>query len=177
MKPASHLPLTLLLLILPATACRAADAPAADAPAAAPAAKQKPLTVAEQKFAQLLSGAELEGRYTTWDNMDKLKKDTYTLSKVSKIGAGTWLFVAHIRYADHDATVPLPLHVKWAGDTPVITLDKFPVPGFGTFSARVLFHGRYYAGTWDAGDHGGHLYGTVMLRADGGTPPGKEIGK
>ena len=172
MKTAPLLPLALLLFILPASAC-----PAADAAAAVPAAKQQPLTVAEQKFSQLLSGAELEGRYTTWGSIDKLKKDTYTLSKVSKIGGDVWLFVVRIRYADHDATVPLPLHVKWAGDTPVITLDKFPVPGFGTFSARVLFHGRYYAGTWDAGDHGGHMYGTVVLRADGGGAPTQAASK
>jgi hypothetical protein len=172
MKTARLLPLALLLFILPASAC-----PTADAPAEAPQVKKKPLTVAEQKFSQLLSGAELEGRYTTWDQLDTLKKDTYTVSKVSKIGGDMWLFKVRIRYADHDATVPLPLHVKWAGDTPVITLDKFPVPGFGTFSARVLFHGRYYAGTWDAGDHGGHMYGTVVLRADGGAAPAQAASK
>ena len=72
-----------------------------------------------------------------------------------------WLFKARIRYGDHDVTVPLPLEVKWAGQTPVITLNNVPIPGLGTFDARVLIDGNRYAGTWQHGEVGGLLFGRV----------------
>jgi hypothetical protein len=59
-------------------------------------------------------------------------------------------------------TVPLELTVKWAGDTPVITLDELEIPGLGRFTARVLFHGRSYAGIWSGPGHGGQMYGRVV---------------
>jgi len=120
------------------------------------------MTPAEEKFAKLLTGSQLVGRYTTWENPDQTERDTYTLEKVSKLDGGLWMFVARIQYGDHDVRLPLPLPVKWAGDTPVITLDKLPIPGFGTFSARIVIHENQYAGTWDGGDHGGHMFGRIV---------------
>ena len=35
------------------------------------------------------------------------------------------------------------------------------IPGFGTFTSRVLIYRGQYAGTWDGGDHGGHLFGKI----------------
>jgi hypothetical protein len=51
--------------------------------------------------------------------------------------------------------------VKWAGDTPVISVTNFKVPTMGTYTARVMIYADHYAGTWDAGDHGGHMWGRV----------------
>ena len=120
------------------------------------------LTPAEQKFTQVFTNAQLVGRYTTWEDADTPRRDTYTVDKVTKLKGDVWLFVARIQYDEHDVTLPLPLQVKWADDTPVITLDKVPVPGFGVFSARIVVHDRQYAGTWDGGDHGGHMYGRIV---------------
>ena len=58
--------------------------------------------------------------------------------------------------------VPIAIKVLWAGDTPVMTLDDFTIPGIGTFSARVLFHGDRYVGTWQHGDVGGAMWGRVQ---------------
>jgi hypothetical protein len=33
--------------------------------------------------------------------------------------------------------VPIPLIVRWAGDTPVITLTDLTIPGVGTFTTRL----------------------------------------
>ena len=155
MKPVVLLLPVLLLLLSSIGRCQE------DSPRAAEV-KPQPLTPAEQAFAETLTGVQLIGRYTTWDNVDEPQKDTYTLDKVAKLQGDLWMFVARIQYGDHDAKLPLPLSVQWAGDTPVITLDKLPVPGFGTFSARIVIHGDQYAGTWDGGDHGGHMFGRVV---------------
>ena len=64
-------------------------------------------------------------------------------------------------------TVPVPVEVKWAGSTPVITVDKVAVPGVGTYSARVVIHDNHYAATWDGGDHGGYMWGKIVKDAKG----------
>ena len=116
----------------------------------------------EKQFAELLTGSQLIGHYTLWGKEDAPKRDTYTLEKVSKLKDDYWLFLVRIKYGKNDIKVPLTLRVKWAGDTPVITVDKVLVPGLGTFSARVVFQGNQYAATWDGGDHGGHMFGKVV---------------
>lgn len=125
-----------------------------------PAPSQEEL---EKKFAETMSGATLVGRFTTRDQQGEqpLKEDRYTLGKVYKLPNGLWSFETRIQYGQHDVKVPLALEVKWAGSTPVITLDNVLVPGLGTFNSRVLVHGDEYAGTWSGGDHGGHLFGRI----------------
>jgi hypothetical protein len=125
-----------------------------------PAPNQEEL---EKQFAEKMSGATLVGRFTTRDqDAEKpLAEDKYTLGKVHKLPNGLWSFETRIQYGDHDVKVPLALQVKWAGDTPVITLDNVLVPGLGTFTSRVVVHGDEYAGTWSGGNHGGHLFGRI----------------
>ena len=137
-------------------------------PATAPAAPTK--AELEKQFAEMLSGATMVGRFT--DNAQAadqpLKEDRYTLGKVAKIKDDTWLFETRIQYGDHDVTVPLPLEVKWAGDTPMITLTDMNIPGLGTFTARVLIYRNQYAGTWSGRDHGGQLFGKIVRDPDAG---------
>ena len=116
------------------------------------------------KFEKMLTGAKLVGSFTVVGNDDKeLQEEEYTIIKVTKMEKGDlWMFKARIKYGEHDFTVPMPLEVKWAEDTPIITLTDFEIPGFGTFSARVLFYNGKYAGTWSHGDHGGHLFGKIV---------------
>ena len=57
--------------------------------------------------------------------------------------------------------VPVPVQVKWAGKTPVITVDSVTIPGLGTLSARVLLDGARYAPTWSHDEKGGHLFGVI----------------
>jgi hypothetical protein len=114
----------------------------------------------EEAFAELLTGARLTGWFTLDTRPDGAPiKDSYVLSKVEKADDGKWLFEAVI--GESGVKLPLYVPVQWAGDTPVITLDKFPVPQMGTFDARVLFSGTSYAGTWRGADHGGEMMGRI----------------
>lgn len=115
----------------------------------------------EKEFEQEMSGATLVGYFTTTgaDNAN-LTAEKYRLKTVKKLEqTNLWLF--EYQYGDKGATIPLPLPIQWAGDTPVITLTDSKIPGVGTFTARVLFYRGEYAGTWSAGDHGGQLFGKI----------------
>jgi hypothetical protein len=142
-------PLVILLLALNFT--RAADT--------SPVA----LTPEETKFKNTLSNCVLNGRWCTTQKgrMTEEYQEKYTVQSASKSGKETWLIHARIQFAGRDLTVPVPVKVKWAGDTPVITMDKISVPGLGTYSARVLIYDDTYAGTWFANDHGGMLHGII----------------
>jgi hypothetical protein len=130
--------------------------------AAAPAEKSLDKEALEKRFEETMSGATLVGTFTVTGQTDKkLHEERYTIESVKKIGEDKWLFKSRIQYGTHDLTVPLALDVKWAGDTAVITLTDMPVPGFGKFTCRVLVFRDEYAGTWDGGDHGGHLFGRI----------------
>ncbi len=116
-----------------------------------------------QRFEETLSDVKFVGRFTILGQDDgPLRKEEYTIRSVKKLPKEDyWLFITRIKYGQNDIQVPLPLEVKWAGTTPVITLTDFTVPGLGTFSARVVIHRNKYAGTWSHGDVGGHLFGTI----------------
>ena len=117
----------------------------------------------DKQFEKTMSGATLQGTFTVSgrDDGQPLKEEKYTISKVSKLKDDFWAFNTRIQYGKHDATVSLPLEVKWAGDTAVITLTDYAVPGFGTFTCRVLVFHDQYAGTWSGGNHGGHMFGKI----------------
>jgi len=117
----------------------------------------------DRQFEETLSGSVLEGSFTLTGRENQTpKSEKYTIEKVSKLQNDYWLFQARIQYGDHDVTLPLPLQVKWAGDTPVITLTDLMIPGLGTYTARVVIYRGQYAGTWSGADHGGHLFGKVV---------------
>ena len=65
------------------------------------------------------------------------------------------------QYGGKDVTLPIPLPIRWAGDTPIVVVDNVTLPGFGTVSARVMFFDDHYAGYWKHGDHSGHLFGVI----------------
>jgi hypothetical protein len=136
----------------------------ADEPAAQKTEKPQPSQEElEKQFAETMSGATLVGRFTLNDQkLDQpLKEDRYTLGKVSKLKNGLWSFETRIQYGQHDVKLTLALQVKWAGDTPVITVTDVTIPGLGTFTSRVLVYRDEYAGTWNGGDHGGQMFGKI----------------
>ena len=113
------------------------------------------------KFTKELSGVKLVGQFTV-DDSDTSSKEEYTILKVKKIEQGDlWLFKARVKYGKIDLTLPMPIPVKWAGNTPVISLDNLTIPGLGTFSAHVVIDGKKYAGTWKHGKAGGHMFGVI----------------
>jgi hypothetical protein len=122
----------------------------------------------EANFKAALTKATLAGRWCAIKDgqLGPEKEDKYTILGVSKLGGDVWLINARIQYGNKDIVAPIPVQVKWAGDTPVIIVDKVGVPGGGTYSARVLIYEKTYAGTWTGGDHGGLLNGVITNQKD-----------
>ena len=117
---------------------------------------------AEAAFSKLLTGATLVGNFTTdsdqpVDPAKLLRPDRYELATVNKVNDDFWLFV----YVHKGVPLPLTMKVLWAGKTPVLTLDEFTIAGMGTYSARLMFHGNRYAGTWQHGKAGGLMFGKI----------------
>jgi hypothetical protein len=141
------------------------SAAAAESPTK-PKASQEEL---EAKFKATMTKATMAGRWCSVKEgkMGPEREDKYSIVGVSKIGGDAWIIQARIQYNQRDIIAPIPVQVKWAGDTPVITLDNVPVPGGGVYSARVLVYGDTYAGTWSGGDHGGLLNGIITQEAEG----------
>lgn len=94
-----------------------------------------------------------------------LREEEYVITGAVPLGGDLWALTAQIRYGETDVTIPVPIAVKWAGDTPVLTLDRITLPGLGTFSSRVVLDGDRYAGTWQHDDVGGHMFGRIERRA------------
>ncbi len=146
------------------------DTPAASKAAEQPGDADADRAKLEAELAETLSGAALVGYYTTagQEKARGLVSETYRLGTVKKLAQGDYWSIQYRYGDDKDALlIPLPpLEIKWAGDTPVITLTDFAIPGIGTFTARVLFYRGEYCGTWSAGDHGGQLFGKIVKDAD-----------
>jgi hypothetical protein len=93
------------------------------------------------------------------------------------VAGDIWLFPARIEYGGKDVTLPIPLPVQWAGDTPVVVVDQVELPGFGTVSARVLFFDGHYAGYWKHGEHSGNLFGEIHPAKDQSQPATPKTGE
>jgi hypothetical protein len=133
-----------------------------------PAPQQEALDAA---FRKMLSNATLEGSFTSTGegaDPDKLSHDKYTLGEVKKAEGNYWIIPARVQYGERDFTIPLLVPVRWAGDTPVIVVDKLGLPGFGTVSARVMFFADHYAGYWQHGKQGGTMFGVIRHEAKKG---------
>lgn len=139
---------------------------AAEEKGAAPESNAKPKLSQDEletRFKATLSNAVLSGRWCVVNNgkLGAEKEDKYTIVGVSKLKEDRWLLRARIQYGKVDVIAPIPLQVKWAGDTPVLIVDNF---GFGEgakYSARILIYEKSYAGTWSGGDHGGLMNGII----------------
>jgi hypothetical protein len=134
----------------------------------------------EKRFADNLSGVVFSGSYsvTAGGEEKPAQMEKYTIQRVSKVKdrEDYWLFAARIQYGKNDLTIPLTLQVKWAGDTPVISLTNLTIPALGTFTSRVMIYGDRYAGTWQHDKTGGHLWGKIekINKPDATDPPGKK---
>jgi hypothetical protein len=167
MSPLKSLGIAVLWLVASMSTTWAADEPKSASPETGPAEASPAIDQAEleKKFAENLSGVVFSGSYsvTTRGEEKPAQMEKYTIQRVSKVKDRDdyWLFAARIQYGKNDLTVPLTLQVKWAGDTPVITLTDLTIPGLGTFTSRVMIYGDRYAGTWQHDKTGGHLWGKI----------------
>ena len=123
----------------------------------------------EARFRAIMEKATLVGRWCSVRDgeMGPEQEDRYTILGVTKVGGDLWLIHTRIQYGGRDFVAPLPVQVQWAGDTPVMVVDKLAMPG-GTreYSARVLFFGDTYAGTWSGGEQAGLLKGVIRRETD-----------
>lgn len=120
----------------------------------------------DRKFQEMMNGATLVGR-STRTNSDKVYgEEKYVIESVSKLTGETWLFRTRMQYSGHDIPLPLPVTIKWAGDTPVITLTDLSIPGMGTYTARVILYRDQYAGTWSGKNVGGQIFGKIVRKSE-----------
>ena len=120
-----------------------------------------PQAALEQQFEQSMRGVTLVGQ-STRAHKPGVFDEKYRIDSVRKVAGDKWLFSARVLYEGKDFPVPVPLTLKWAGDTPVVTLTDLYIPGAGTFTARVLFYRGEYAGTWSGHGNGGQLWGKIV---------------
>jgi hypothetical protein len=142
--------------------------PATDSGQPKPAADPAKL---EEEFKALLTNATLAGRWSSTENgtLGAEREDKYTIVSAAKVRDSSWVVNARLEYRGRAFVLPIPVQVKWAGDTAVLIVDDMGIPGGGnTYSARVMFHGNTYAGSWSGGGSGGLLYGMIT---NGAAPP------
>lgn len=116
----------------------------------------------EKAFASKLSGAVLAGSFSI-DGKDAgaHKPDRYQIVSAKKSNGDDWVITAKMKIGEKEVDLPIAIKVYWADDAPVMSLTDLTIPGMGTFTARVMFHGDRYAGTWQHGDVGGHMWGLI----------------
>ncbi len=159
---------TLALLIAATALASALDSPkpaAPEKPKAAPATAKPALTQdeLEAKFIATLSKATMTGRWCLVQDgqLTPEREEKYTIIGAKKLEGDSWMIGSKMNYGGREMIMPIPVKVKWAGDTPVITVDNLKIPGGGTYSARVLVYEHTYAGTWSGGDKVGLLSGMI----------------
>ena len=109
-----------------------------------------------------MKGVALVGRFTVAGREERQPNpDRYEIASVEKVGASDWRFNAQLKYGKVDVSLPVVVPIEWAGDTPVITMTDVAIPSRGTFTVRLLFYGDRYAGTWQHGQVGGHMFGRI----------------
>lgn len=126
-----------------------------------------------EEFEKYLSNSVLSGSFTMdGQSLNKLEEERYEIKSAKKLEGddNLWEIKTRIKYGTKDLTVPVVVNLEWVGRTPMIVLDSVTIPGMGTFSARVVFHDRKYAGTWKHDNVGGHLFGRVEPAADASKP-------
>ena len=127
------------------------------------AAAPESLSERERAFTERMQNVVLIGNFTIEGrDVPGGRPERYEISSVTKLDGDRWRFNARVTYASVDVTVPVVVPVLWAGGTPMVSITDVALPGLGEgFSARVLFYETRYAGTWDHGEYGGLMYGTI----------------
>jgi hypothetical protein len=131
---------------------------------AAAAAAQDGRAELERRLQETLDGARLVGQFDVVgaDGVSRQpQSEQYAVSQLARDAEGRWVFNVSMSYGTQQHTMPVPVTIEWAGDTPMITMTEQTVEGLGTFTARVLLYDGLYAGTWKHGQFGGHMWGRI----------------
>ena len=131
------------------------------------------LTDLERDFAERMQQVVLVGNFTV-DGRETggALPERYEIAGVAKVGDNRWRFDVRMVYASVDVTLPVVVPLVWAGDTPMVSITDFGIPGLdGTFTARVFFYEDRYGGSWEhdmeRGVFGGLMYGHIEPMAAG----------
>jgi hypothetical protein len=116
----------------------------------------------EKQFEQMMTGAALVGHSTLDGKAGLSGEERYSIDRVAKLGGDVWMFQARMKLEGHEIPVPVPVNIKWAGDTPVIEVTDLAIPGMGSYTARIVLYRDRYAGTWSGKNHGGQLFGAIV---------------
>jgi hypothetical protein len=138
-------------------------------------AQPTPLNALEQEFKDSLTGATMQG-FASRDGKEGVTADKYNVVKVEKGTGDNWTFSVNISFRGQEMVVPVPLEVKWAGDTPVLTVTDKGYPGMGTYTARVVVYKGHYAGTWFGKSGGGKVYGEIVKKPSVPLTAGRWVG-
>ena len=121
-----------------------------------------PMDELERIFSESMTDVALVGQFTIFGREDSARRpERYEIKSIEKVGDNEWQFNARVQYGKVDVTLPIRVPVFWAGDTPVVSMTDFSIPTLGTFTARVFFYGEKYMGTWQHGQSGGYMFGTI----------------
>ena len=127
----------------------------------------------ERAFEESMRGVVLVGNFTVFGSDSqadertseappvRLRSERYEIERVVKRTGDIWTFHARIRFGEKDVTVPVPVKLVWADDTPMVSVTDLGIPGLGSYTARVAFYRDSYAGMWWGKDHGGNMFGTI----------------
>ena len=127
------------------------------------AADPASLTDLEREFTERMQNVALEGHFTI-EGVERRdgNPELYEIASVTKLDVDDWRFDVRVVYGSVDVTLPGVVPMVWAGDTPMVSITDFAIPGLGeAFGSRVVFYDGRYAGTWDHGPYGGMMYGVI----------------
>jgi hypothetical protein len=118
------------------------------------------LPALERQFTEQMEKSVMTGFFTVAGRENRpLRPDRYEIASIEKVGDDRWRFNAKI--GEREVTLPVTVTMRFLDDTPMIMLTDFTIPSMGTFSVRLLFYGDRYAGTWEHGKAGGHMFGRI----------------
>jgi len=131
-------------------------------------AEEKSQDEMETSFSAMLKNSYLRG---TWvpvkgDDTESEKGDSYQVVRATKIKGDSWEIVSRTNYQGKEIEFPIPVIIKWAGDTAVMILDEIPTAGGKKYSARVMFHKDRYAGSWWGKNQPGGLLSGIITQQE-----------
>jgi hypothetical protein len=92
--------------------------------------------------------------------------DKFQIASVTKGSDDNWTVNAKMKYRDQEIVMPIPVKMKFSGDTAILTVVNLMIPSGGTYTARLLIYERTYSGTWKSQRGGGMLDGTITNEAE-----------
>jgi hypothetical protein len=133
-------------------------------------ASNKPLpSDPEERFKAIFTNATLSGRWARIKDGvlgEERTGDKYTIVSVVKRDGDNWTVNAKMKYGEKELILPVPVRMKFNGDTAVLIVEDLGMPGGGTYTARLLIFERTYSGTWKDQRGGGMLYGTIANQTE-----------